>query len=71
MRNFISYLLNINLQIPNKNFFEKSVFEPGLLFLQDRGLFFELVISPCFFVKPLYQNVRIDHRIIFTCWSNR
>ena len=36
------YLLNINLQIPNENFSEKSAFEPGLLFLSERGLFFEL-----------------------------
>ena len=43
---FVSYLLNINLQMPNTNFSEKSAFEPGLLFLQDRSLFLELAIFP-------------------------
>ena len=62
----MSYILNINFQIPDKNFLGKSAFEPGLLFLQETPLFrtrhFSLI-----YAKPLYQNVRIDHRIIFTC----
>ena len=33
---FISYLLNSNLQRPNKTFSEKSAFEPGLLSLSER-----------------------------------
>ena len=48
---FICYLLNINLQIPNKNFSEKSAFEPGLLFFQETP-FFELVIFHCFSPNP-------------------
>ena len=64
----MSYLLNINFSVPNTNFSEKSAFEPGLLFLQDRGLFFGTRHFSLNFAKPLYQNVRIDHRIIFTFW---
>ena len=40
---FISYLTNTNLRIPNENFCEKSDFEPGLLFLRERGLFPNLI----------------------------
>ena len=64
---FLSYLLNINLQIPNKHFCEKSAFEPGLLFLRERGLFPNLFVF-IFVAKPLYHNVCIDHRIIFIFW---
>ena len=45
------YLLNIDLQIPNKNFSEKSAFEPGLLFFQET-FFFELVIFLHFSPNP-------------------
>ena len=36
-------------------------------FLQKYSNFFELVIFPCFRPNPYYQNVCIDHRIIFIC----
>ena len=45
MGHSICYALNINLQIPSI-FFEKSAFEPGLLFFQETPSFFELVIYP-------------------------
>ena len=48
----------------NKNFPEKSAFGPGLLLLRERDIFFELFFS-LIPARPLYQNVRIDHRIIF------
>ena len=46
------------------DFVEKSAFEPGQLFLR-KSIVFELVIFLCFFAEPLFQNVRIDHRILF------
>ena len=61
---FISYLLNINLRIPNTNFSKGSALEPGLRFLQDSNLFVELY-GFLMFAKPLYQNVCIDHLKIF------
>ena len=54
----------MNFQIPSKNFSEKPASEPGLLFSQDRGFLFELDFL-VLFAKPVYQNVCIDHRIIF------
>ena len=46
---FKSYLININPKIQNKHFSEKTAFEAGVRFLQDRGVVFvELVIFPCF-----------------------
>ena len=55
----------MNLQIPNKNFSEKSAFEPGLLLLRERDIFANWICS-LNFAKPLYHNVCIDHRIIST-----
>ena len=52
MCHLISYLLNINLQIPNKNFCEKSAFEPRLLFYKREAFLFELVIFDCFRPNP-------------------
>ena len=48
----ICHALNINLQIPNICSSEKSAFEPGVLFLRERGLFFELVIFLRFRPSP-------------------
>ena len=48
MGHSILYLLNINLQIPNKNFSEKSAFESGLLFLTGTLIFFKLDFFPYF-----------------------
>ena len=62
---FYMYLLNINLKIPNKTFCGRSAFEPGLLFLRERP-FFRTWHSSYKIDKPLYQNVRIDRRIVFT-----
>ena len=56
----MSCLLNINLQIPNKHFLEKSAFEHGLSFLQDTGLF----PKPNFFLnfaKPGLRHLPGDH----------
>ena len=44
-------------------YFFESAFESGLLFLRERALFSNLSFF-LIFAKPLYQNVRIDHRII-------
>ena len=49
--NIISYLLNINLQIPNSDFLEKSAFESGHLFLKDIRLFWACVFL-CFLPSP-------------------
>ena len=62
----LSYLLNINLQIPNFNFSEKTAFESGLLFLREKMFFFRTCHFSLFSAEPLYQNVRIDHRTTFT-----
>ena len=48
----MSYLLNINLQIPNTNFSEKSAFEPGLLFLREKGISFKFDSFPYFLPNP-------------------
>ena len=48
-----------------KNIWKKSAFEPGLLFLK-RKRHFGWTRHFSFFAQPLYQNVCIDHRIIFT-----
>ena len=64
LTNTISYLLNINLQTPNMNFVQKYAFESGLLFSRDIAFFHNLPFF-LFSAEPLYQNVRIDHRIIY------
>ena len=43
---------SLNTKYTKSFFFEKSAFEPGLLFLRERGLFFELVIFPQFLPNP-------------------
>ena len=43
----MSYLLDINLQIPGSNFSENSAFESGLLFLRNIAILSNL---PFFFV---------------------
>ena len=52
MSNIICYALNINLQIPNESFAEKSAFESGLLFLVERALFLNLSFVNCFRPNP-------------------
>ena len=47
----MSYLLNINLQMPNGDFSGKTAFESALLFVRDI-VFSELVIFPCFRPNP-------------------
>ena len=64
--------------LSNANFIDfltlwwKTVFESKLLFLQNRGLFLKLDSFSLIFAKPLYQKVRIDHRITFTfSWNSK
>ena len=45
----------------------KSTFKYGLLFLRERALF-RTSRFLLFVAEPLYQNVRIGHRIIFIFW---
>ena len=63
---FISYLSNMNLKTLKTNFSEKTAFESGLRFLTETHLCFELGFVPYVLPNPLYQNVRVDHGIIFT-----
>ena len=60
------YLLSINLQAPNFDFFPESAFESGLLFLRNIALFPNLQFSS-FSAGPLYQNARIERGIILGC----
>ena len=62
MTNPISYLLNVNLETPDFDFFLKSAFESGLRFLRDAANFSNL--SFLFSADPLYQNVRIDRSML-------
>ena len=63
MGHFIRHALNINLQIPN-HFSEKNSLRIWAAIFERKSLLFKLVFF-LFFSKPLYQNVRIDHRTIF------
>ena len=56
---------NINLQIPNTKKNEKSAFELGLLFLQDRGLFQSpdrLYKAPTGYTRPR-QTIQRPNRL--------
>ena len=64
----MSYLTNIIAWIPNKTFSEKSAFEPGLLLFYTM-FFISTLTFVHYFAKPWYQNVCIDHRIMFTCFA--
>ena len=64
INHFISYLLNLNLQVSNKNFSEKSAFETGLLFFKK--LFFDiwptndlLSFAWLFSVVPFFSSVSV------------
>ena len=61
----VQILLNININMPNEHFSEKSILEAGLLFFERRRPFFELEFFASIFDTSLYQKARIDHRIIF------
>ena len=44
----IQYLLNIDLQTQNFDFFQKTAFESGLLFLRYKDIFLNLSFSLVF-----------------------
>ena len=55
--------------MPESNFSQKISLRVWAAIFDRKNLFFELVIFHIFSLfsaEPLYQNVRMDHRIIFT-----